>query len=167
MALVHDGSSISSFDRWVAQNNIAETFEYGKGWWDYVETVRRFARKFECADVTVVGQYIVRTPPPEERLPMPAVALLRDGVSVAMKWDFGADCRWPREWTVSVRRRSPYLGPTFGLFDPGVDLRAQPVDGLSPGHVFGPYRENPAQFTCELDDEWDVAMLLRFLCHES
>ena len=54
---------------------------------------------------------------------MPAVALVGDGVTVALKWDFGAACRWPREWTVSVRRRSPYLGPTFGLFDPGLDLR--------------------------------------------
>src|SRR6185436_14218326 len=34
---------ISEFDRWVSENNIPETFEYSKGWWDYVELVRRLA----------------------------------------------------------------------------------------------------------------------------
>ena len=157
---------ITTFDRWVSDNNVPATFTYGKGWWDYVELVQRFAHKFDVEDVTVVGHYIVDTPPPEERLPLPAVALVGDGIMVAMKWDFGAACRWPREWTVSVKRRSPYLGPTFGLFDPSIDLRGARVDGLTPEHVFGPHRENPSAFTCEVDDEWDVAMLLRFVFYE-
>src|SRR5262249_5888228 len=135
--------SITSFDRWVSRNNIPDTYEYRKGWWDYVELIQRFAQKFDCNDVTVVGHSIVGTPPPEEKRPMPAVALLRDGVSVAIKWDFGAPSRWPREWTISVRRRSPYLGPIFDLFDPAVDLRTERVDGLAPEYVFGPYYRNP------------------------
>jgi hypothetical protein len=99
--------------------------------------------------------------PPEERLPMPAISLVRRGILVALKWDFGAPCSWPREWTVSIRRRSPYLGPTFGLFDPAQDLRTALVDGLSPDFVFPSYCVNPAQFSCQVDDEWDVAALLR------
>jgi hypothetical protein len=158
--------SMTAFAQWVSANNIPHAFEYGKGWWDFVELVRRFSHKFELTDARVAGHYIVRTPPPEENLPMPAVALARDGVLVALKWDFGADCRWPREWTVSVRRRPPYRGPTFGLFAPGLDLRRERVDGLE-GMVFGPYRENPAEFTCEVEDEWDVATLLRLVCHEA
>jgi hypothetical protein len=122
---------LTSFDRWVAENNVPTTFEYGKGWWDYVEVVQRFARKFDVSDATVIGHYIVRTPPPEERLPMPAVALHGDGVTVALKWDFGVMRQWPLEWTVSIRRRSPYLGPTFGLFDPAVDLRGEGIEGLA------------------------------------
>jgi hypothetical protein len=50
----------TDFDRWVAQNNIPEMFEYGKGWWDYVELIRRYADKFEFSDVRVVGHYTVR-----------------------------------------------------------------------------------------------------------
>ena len=157
---------ITEFDRWVGENNIPDTFEYGKGWWDYVELVRRFSFKFDVADVHVVGHYVVRTPPPEEALPMPAVALVGRGVMIALKWDFGAMRSWPLEWTVSVRRRSPYLGPTFGLFDPDLDLRGHDVDGLGPGLVFGPYRQNPAEFSCEIQDEWDVATLLRLVFHE-
>ncbi len=72
---------VTEFDRWVGENNIPTHFEYGKGWWDYVEVVRRFATKFDIEDVRVVGHYVVHTPPPEEKLPMPAVALTRRGSS--------------------------------------------------------------------------------------
>lgn len=98
---------------------------------------------------------------------MPAVALYAPGATVAFKWDFGACCRWPKQWTVSVRRRSPYLGPTFGIFDPAFDLRAHECDGLPRDLVFGPYWENPAEFSCEVEDDWDFAMLLRMLLHEA
>jgi len=157
----------TDFDRWVSQNNIPDEYEYGKGWWDYVELVRRFADKHGLEDVRVIGRYVVRTPPPEEELPMPAVALTGPGAVVALKWDFGAGCRWPREWTVSVRRRLPYQGPTFGLFHPELDLRGEGVDGLSPDYVFAPFAENQAEFTCEVEDEWDVATLLRFVFHQA
>ncbi len=160
------GAQITEFDRWVGENNIPEIFEYGKGWWDYVEIVRRFSCKFDIADVRVVGKYVVHTPPPEEALPMPAVALTCQGIMVALRWDFGAMRKWPLEWTVSVRRRSAYLGPTFGIFDPVFDLRRRGVEGLSPEFLFGPYRDNPAQFSCEVQDEWDVATLLRFVFYE-
>jgi hypothetical protein len=66
---------VSEFDKWVGAHNIPETFEFGKGWWDYVELVRRFAARLNTDDVRVIGHYIVDTPPPCERLPMPAVAI--------------------------------------------------------------------------------------------
>ena len=67
---------------------------------------------------------------------------------------------------MSVRRRAPYRGPTFGLFDPALDLRGGPVDGFAREWVFGPYLENQAEWSCELEDEWDVATLLRLVLHE-
>jgi hypothetical protein len=158
---------VTEFDRWIAANPIPENYEYGKGWWDYVEFIQRFAEKFEINDVRVIGRYIIETPPPEESLPMPAVALYGQGALVGLKWDFGKMRMWPLEWTVSVQRRAPYRGPTFGLFDPALDLRADRVDGLTPGWVFGPYQRDTAEFTCELEDEWDVATLLRFVFHEA
>jgi hypothetical protein len=160
-------SMATEFDRWVGENNIPKHFEYGKGWWDYVELVRQFASKFNIEDLRVVGHYVVHTPPPEEKLPMPAVALTRRGVLVALKHDFGGLARCPKEWTVSVRRRTPYRGPIFGLFDPTVDLRQLRVDGLAPDFVFAPYGDNQTEFSCELEDEWDVATLLRLVLHET
>jgi hypothetical protein len=76
----------------VGENNIPKHFEYGKGWWDYVELVRQFASKFDIEDLRVVGHYVVDTPPPEEKLPMPSVALSRRGVLVALKHDFRRAC---------------------------------------------------------------------------
>src|SRR4051812_20680866 len=50
---------VTEFDRWVADDNIPGRFEYGKGWWDYVALIRRFANKFDIPDVRVVGHYVV------------------------------------------------------------------------------------------------------------
>ncbi|HKY35750.1 MAG TPA: hypothetical protein VJN18_07425 [Polyangiaceae bacterium] len=151
----------------MTNNTISECFRFGKGWWDYVELLRRLGEKLDATEVRVVGHYLVETPPPEESLPMPVVALERPGALVALKWDFGAACRWPREWTMSIRRRSPYRGPIVGLFDPSFDLRRVTASGLPPSLVFGPYRDNQAEFSCEVSDEWDVAMLLRLVFHEA
>jgi hypothetical protein len=100
----------SEFDKWVGDNNIPESFEYGKGWWDYVELVRRFAARLDTEDVSVIGHYLVDTPPPQEQLPMPAVALSVPGVRFALRFDFGS-WSWKQEdraeWVVSVDRRSP------------------------------------------------------------
>jgi hypothetical protein len=101
---------VSRFDQWVGDNNIPPSFEYGKGWWDYVELVRRFAVQLDTEDVFVIGHYVVETPPPCERLPMPAVAISKPGVTFALRFDFGSlSLRLgSREWAVSVRRRSQY-----------------------------------------------------------
>jgi hypothetical protein len=159
---------IFRFDRWVNDNNIPTSFEYGKGWWDYVELVRRFAHYVDANEVRVVGHYHVDTPPPCERLPMPAVAIDAEGVTFTLRHDFGVFSirRDLREWVVSVQRRSPYKGPLFGLIGETEDLRNAGLDGLNPDYVFGPYRENPARFTALLRDEWDVAALMRILMHE-
>ena len=161
---------ISQFDRWVNDNNIPETFEYAKGWWDYVELVRRFAFRLDTENVRVVGHYVVDTPPPCERLPMPAVAISTPSVTFALRYDFGSwSMKHPEisEWVVSVQRRSPYRGPLFGLFDPTADLRLIGVDGLAPDFLFGPYHRDQARCSCIVQDEWDVATLMRIMGHES
>jgi hypothetical protein len=130
---------VSQFDRWVNDNNIPETFEYAKGWWDYIELVRLLAFRMDTEDIRVVGQYVVDTPPPCERLPMPAVAIATPGVTFALRYDFGSwSLKHPQisEWVVSVQRRSPY-------------------------------RQDQARFSCILRDEWDVATLVRIMGHEA
>ncbi len=128
--------------------------------------MRRFAAHLDTEDVLVIGHYFVDTPPPCERLPMPAVAITKPGVTFALRFDFGSlSLRLGlRQWTVSVRRRSRYAGPLFGLVDEAEDLRRA---GLDPDFLFGPYRDDPARFTCMLRDEWDVATLMRILVHEA
>ena len=160
----------SNFFRWVAENNIPETFGYAKAWWQYVDMVRRFAARLATEDVRLVGHYVVETPPPAERLPMPAVAIVTPGVVFALRYDFGSwslQHREISEWVVSVLRRSPYTGSLFGLFDEDLDLRTLGVDGLAPDFLFGPYRRDQARFSCLLRDEWDVATLIRITAFEA
>lgn len=157
---------VTELERWVGQNSLPQSSLYAKGRWDYVEALRKLSGKLGLEDVRVVGHYVVETPPPEELLLMPVVALAGYGTTVALKWDFGAKARWPCEWTLSVRRRSPYRGPIFGLFDATLDLRGATVDGLAPAWVFGAYCDDQAQFSCELEDESDVMMLLRMIFYE-
>jgi hypothetical protein len=160
-------SPLCEFERWAITHAISDTFVFGQGWWDYVDLVRRLSVKLGISDVLVIGEYVIDTPPPSERLPMPLVALETDSTLVALKRDFGVYCRWPCEWTLSVCKQAPYRGPILGLFDPAVDLRRERVDGLSPELLFGPYRENPAEFSCDLVDEWDVATFLRLMFYEA
>ena len=120
---------VSEFDVWVGENNIPDHFEYGKGWWDYVELIRTFAVRLDSKDVRVVGHYIVETMPPVELLPMPAIAIVTPGATFAFRRDFGTwSIKQPvafSEWVVSVVLAAPYRGPTFGLFDETRDLRPQ------------------------------------------
>jgi hypothetical protein len=156
----HTATKISHFDAWVGTHNPASHLEYGKGWWDYVEIIGRLTHKFAATDVRVIGTYIVHTPPPEEELPMPAVAFVVNGVAFAVKWDFGRCPHWPHEWTVSVQRPAPHSGATLHLFDEHTDAR-DVTDGFGPDFTFPSYAESPQRFTCVVDDELDVATLIR------
>lgn len=103
---------VSELDVWVAENNIPDHFEYGKGWWDYVELIRTFAARLDSNDVRVVGHCIVETMPPVELLPMPAVAIVTPGATFAFRHDFGTwSIKQPvafSEWVVSVDLAAPY-----------------------------------------------------------
>lgn len=157
---------VSEFDAWVGDNNIPDHFEFGKGWWDYVELIRTFAARLESEDVRVVGHYVVETPHPTELLPMPAVAIITPAATFGFRYDFGTwSLKQPliSEWVLSVEREGPYRGPTFGLFDEARDLRPERFDGLFPDYLFGPYHHNQAKFSCVVQDQWDVAALLRIL----
>jgi hypothetical protein len=161
-----DGSTrspveVTAFDVWVGENNPDPKLEYGKGWWDYVETLRRLITKFDAKAPRVIGIYVVHTPPPCEELPMPAVAFTVDDTAFALKYDFGSGARWPQEWTVSVKRPQSDTLPVMNLFDGKLDLSSEPIEGLGPEWTFPAYANSPASFTCEVEDEWDVAALIR------
>ena len=151
-----------SFDQWVNDNNPPIHMEYGKGWWDYIETLRRVIDKFEVDEAKVIATYTMKTPPPQEELLMPVVKLNIRGVELVVKYDFGA---FPETWTVSVRNASAETGATLDLFDERMDLRLKRVDGFQAGWVFPPFAESPTRFSCELVDEWDLAALVRLVTH--
>jgi hypothetical protein len=148
-------------DQWVNDNNPPAHLEYGKGWWDYIEILRRIAWKFNVDHIDVVGTYVVNTPPPEEELEMPVVRLRTPTVELFVKYDFGA---FPEEWTVSARMSQTHPRSTFGLFDSS--RRLDTLAGFDPSWVYPPYAESPGRFSCELEDEWDLVMFMGLVVGE-
>ncbi len=150
------------FNRWVNDNNPDERLEYRKGWWDYIEIVRRLAGKFdiEDRDIQVVSTYLMKTPPPCEELLMPVLRLKTPNIQFTIKYDFGV---YPEAWTVGVQSGLDTGPTTLGLFDPGRDLRAKAIAGFEKDWIYGPFSENTRQFTCDVQDEWDVACLFRLV----
>ena len=49
-------------DRSVNDNNPDEQLQYSKGWWDYIELIRRLMYKFGAKEAQVVATYPMRTP---------------------------------------------------------------------------------------------------------
>ncbi len=155
-----------NLDAWVSNNNPPPEQEYGKGFWDYVEMLRRLMNKFEAINDRVIGTYTVHTPPPEEKLLMPALAFDLGPITIALKWDFGARSNWPHEWTVSIKRPSTRRERLYQLFDEKLKLSSRSVTGFPPDWVLPCYQKSPAAFTCQLRDEWDVATLVRIMLFE-
>ena len=152
-----------NLDQWVNDNNPPAHLEYGKGWWNYIEILRRVAWKFNVDHIDVVGIYVVNTPPPEEELEMPVVRLRTATVELIVKYDFGA---FPDEWTVSARTSQTHLRSTFGLFDP--HRRLDTVAGFGPSWMYPPYAKSPGRFSCQLEDEWDLVMFMGLVvCEEN
>jgi hypothetical protein len=156
-------SSSEHFDRWVAENNPASHLSYGKGWWDYIELVRRLTHKFELERVEVISTYLMQTPPPYEELLMPVVSLWRRGLRVILAWDFGP---LYGGWCVNMDRGRPIDLPA--TFLPA--MRPEPGWGRLqtklPAWLYSPYQPNCNKFSCALDDELDLACLLRLLITE-
>ena len=150
-------------NRWVNDNNPPAHLEYGKGWWDYVEILQRLMDKFAIEEAQVVGTYIMKTPPPQEELLMPVVKLKMKTVDLIVKYDFGT---FPETWTISTKSSTSHVGPTLGLFNRNTDLRLKTVSGFEPGWVYPPYCESQTRFSCELQDEWDLAAFIRLVSNE-
>jgi hypothetical protein len=150
------------FNQWTNDHNPDESVSYRKGWWDYIEIVRRLAGKFdiEDRDIQVVSTYLMKTPPPCEELLMPVLRLKTLNIQFIIKYDFGV---YPEAWTVSVQSRVDFAPTTLGLFDPGRDLRPKAIAGFEQEWIYGPFSESQRQFTCEVQDEWDLACLFRLV----
>jgi len=95
-------------DRWVNDNDPDEQLQYGKGWWDYIELIRRLMYKFGAEEAHVVATYPMRTPLPEEDLLMPVVQFEVGSTEFIVKYDFGV---YPERWMVSVKNAISVVRP--------------------------------------------------------
>lgn len=84
-------SKTVDFDQWVNDNNPPIEKNFGKGFWDYVEYVRRLAYLTNACEISVIGRSSIRTPPPCEQMTLPVVRLSYDDVVIDIAYDFSRD----------------------------------------------------------------------------
>ena len=111
--------------------------------------------------IDVPATYHMGTPRPCQTLLMPVYRIRHHGLECYLKTDFDL---LPPNWFLSICT-SQLLAQTYGLFDPARDWRHEPryLDGFPEEWRYPPFAESPTRFTCAVDGEMDVYMLLRLL----
>ena len=90
-----------NFNEWVSKNNIDNlNKKYSKGWWEYIDFIRRLESKVNGA-VFVVGNYEVNTPPPEETIVLPIILLEVNNYKFYLKEDFSYSSFFD-QWMISI-----------------------------------------------------------------
>ncbi|MCB1305643.1 MAG: hypothetical protein KDK37_15250 [Leptospiraceae bacterium] len=118
----------------------------------YESTVQRLVEKFDLSDPMVINEF------EHNGDHWPVLQFQVKSATITVRYQPG---RWPAAFTVTVEAQSA-VGSVFGLFDPTLDLSRDKIDGME-GYIKGAYRSNQNQFSCELEDEWDLAMLVRIV----
>lgn len=153
---------MTELNRWIHENNPPASCHWSRGFWDYCHFLRRLMAKYEVQTADVVGTYLEQTPPPTEELLMPVVRILFPGALVVVQFSFA---RVPETWTISMVTAEPYRQPTYGLFDEDVDVRRIGAPGFPEDMFYPPLRASPGRWTCQVHDEWDLAMLVQLVLH--
>jgi hypothetical protein len=151
---------VDNLDRWVETHQPDPSLEYGHGWWNGIEFIRMLRDRHRLEAVDVPATYWMETPPhPRERLLMPVYRIRHGRLECYLKTDFSLGY-----WYLSVRTPKP-LRHTYGLFDPAMDWRREPrwLSGFREEWRYPSVTESPLRFTCELECEFDVYMLIRLL----
>lgn len=147
-------------DYWINDHRPPASSSWSKAFWNYTDFIRRLMAKHNVEVAEVVGTYIERTPPPSEALLMPVVRIAFPTAFFVIQYSFD---RYTETWTVSVASASPILQPTYELFDQDADVRRIGVPGFPEGMLFPCLRRSASRFTCQVHDEWDVAMLVQLV----
>ena len=153
--------TLDGLDTWVATHNPDPALSFGKGWWDCIEFMRTLRDRHGLEAVDVPATYQMETPPPCETLLMPVYRMQHHGLKCYLKTDFHV---LPPNWFLSVQtpERLPQI---YGLFDPARDWRQEPryLEGFREEWRYPPFSESPLRFTCAVESEMDVYMLIRLL----
>lgn len=86
------------FNQWVSENNPSPESNYQKGFWDWIEAVRRLSSLLRFgplgkheAELSVVGTITYQTPPPCEDITLPVIALKTDTFVAHIAWWFSVE----------------------------------------------------------------------------
>lgn len=159
---------------WVSQNHILqEKKNFSKGWWDYIELIRRIEVKTNIQS-KVHSEYEIFTPPPSEFLKLPLIKLSYKDADIYIKEDFSnggfLDC-----WMVSVistkavdniekhinnvktKEELKQQGFLDKVYDKQIEVFKK--ENL----LFGNYKNNKKKFTFTVEDEYDLFTALNII----
>lgn len=163
-----------TLNNWITENHILqEKKNYSKGWWDYIELVRRIESKTN-AKIEVFSEYEIMTPPPSEFLKLPLIKLSYSDADIYIKEDFSnggfLDC-----WMVSVVSKKEIINirkhindiktkeelKEKGFLDKVYDnqIKVFKKENL----LFNSYNDNQKKFTFTVEDEYDLFTALNII----
>ncbi|HBS06005.1 MAG TPA: hypothetical protein DEA96_13645 [Leptospiraceae bacterium] len=140
------GKSTTGLFSWLENSNVTRIQSYG-------QIVRRLIDKFDLDEPEVLGEYELGGES------WPVIAISVKSARMILRYEPG---RWPASFLITVESTAP-VPSLFGLFDPTLDMSGETLPGMKPEWLHGPYRADQRNFSCELEDEWDLAMLVRIL----
>ena len=80
-----------SLEKWINDNNPDAKAPYGKGFWDVVEMYQKWKHQLQASSVTVIGDIVIKTPPPVTLLKLPLVRFEFNGYQVDIAYDFSRE----------------------------------------------------------------------------
>lgn len=163
-----------NLDNWVSNNNINQDKKnYSKGWWDYIEILRKIESKTNPA-MSVLAEYEIMTPPPSEFLKLPLIELSYGKVKLYIREDF-SNGGFFDEWIVSVESKEEIIGIEKYIND--IKSKEELVDLGFKSHfyqkltkdfmenniLFDKYQNNKKRFTFTVEDEYDLFTIINII----
>lgn len=152
------------FDQWVNDNNVDPKLAYCKGWWDYIEFIRRFGEKLN-ATVSVVDVYTIGTPPPEETLTLPFILLETEYDKFYLKEDFSYG-GFVDQWLVSYEsKRGMCIHPKVMKYLNPISEHEHMLKETDSKWIFSDYipATNNIKFSGTVDNELDLYAFMQFI----
>lgn len=163
-----------TLNNWITENHILqEKKNYSKGWWDYIELVRKIESKTN-AKVEVFSEYEIMTPPPSEFLKLPLIKLSYSDADIYIKEDFSnggfLDC-----WMVSVISKKEVINIRKHINDIKTKEKLKEKGFLDKVYdnqikvfknenlLFNGYNDNQKKFTFTVEDEYDLFTALNII----
>ena len=158
-----------NFDEWVSNNNPSEKLSYGKGWWDYIEYIRKLGEMLDTKDINVIDTFEMETPPPSEILSMPVFEIKFTGFKVYLKEHFSFS-GFHDAWVVSVvmkKKQSCELNlSSLGLINnlnKKEKVYPEFMNGFTDKIIFEDYSPELNMFSGSVNDSWDLYALLKVI----
>mgnify|MGYP000312490341 CR=1 FL=1 len=165
--MTFDIGVVMKLNEWVTKNcRTEEKKNYSKGWWNYIEFIRKIESKTN-AKIEVFSEYEIMTPPPSEFLKLPLIKLSYSDADIYIKEDFSnggfLDC-----WMVSVVSKNELNNIRKHINDIKTKQELKEMGFLDKVYskqievfkkenlLFDSYNENKKKFTFTVEDEYDL-----------